>query len=132
MFNAILPVLEIIISAVQEKKSDIAKAAGVSGSVVEKVGKAISVHLEKDERLLVKAAEEMEKARQHDIVTQVKDIPLVNLVRGLVRPVITFVAMGWYVYARMENIPLQQEDYAIVGGVLAFWFGLRSFEKRKY
>jgi len=44
---------------------------------------------------------------------------------------VTFAAMSWYLYARTQGIELTQEDYAIIGGVLAFWFGFRPFEKRR-
>jgi len=39
--------------------------------------------------------------------------------------------MAWYIYARLNDIPLQAEDYAIIGGIMAFWFGFRPFEKGK-
>ena len=130
MFNVILPVLSTIFSALRNRKEDIAAEAGVSGDVVEKVGGVLEAYLTKDERVWHQIAAEVEKARQHDIATQVKGYWFIDIMRGAVRPIITYVAMFWYVYARAYTIPLGAEDYAIIGGILAFWFGTRPFEKK--
>ena len=131
MLNVMLPLVGALFSGLQRNRNAIAEQAGVAPSTIEKVGAAMEAYLTKDERILQQASAELERARQHDIATQVTDMPSVNFARGMVRPLITFAAMGWYVYARVQNIPLTPEDYAIVGGVLAFWFGMRPFEKRK-
>jgi len=47
----------------------------------------------------------------------------VDFLRGIVRPVITLSAFSFYVYSKYSSIPLTKEDYAIVGMILAFWFG---------
>ncbi len=131
MGNIIIPILSGLAGLLKANRGAIAKKAGTTPDIVGKVTTAFEQYLSKDERVLAIAAEELNKARQHDIETQVKGIPLVNLARGLVRPVITFTAFAWYVYARVYHIPLTSEDYAIIGGILAFWFGFRPFEKIK-
>lgn len=71
----------------------------------------------------------LKSAREHDKASY-GDV-LVDRLRGLVRPVCTMIAISWYVYARVNDIALGHEDYAIIGGILAFWFGFRPFDKRK-
>lgn len=73
----------------------------------------------------------MDKAREHDKASYGTHWSgrVVDFFRGMVRPVITFTAFAWYIYARVTGIALSQEDYAIVGGVLAFWFGSRIGKK---
>jgi hypothetical protein len=72
----------------------------------------------------------IDKARDSDAALNSLDLPrFVNVLRGIVRPVITLTAFFWYVYARATNVPMGAEDYAIVGGIMAFWFGFRPFEK---
>lgn len=130
MLATILPLFTSAVQAfLTTKKTETAQKAGVAPSQVEQIGQALQSYLTQDERLQQQILAEVEKARQHDIATRVTHEPIVNIARGLVRPVITFTAMAWYVYARMNNIPLQPEDYSIIGGILAFWFGLRPFEK---
>jgi len=36
---------------------------------------------------------------------------------------------SWYVYARANGIELQEYDWYIIGGVIAFWFGFRPLEQ---
>lgn len=131
MLQVILPVVLSVIDAFKNNQQQIAKDVGVSSEVVDKVGKAVGSYLSKDERLLRLADQHMQDARQHAVHTQVTDIWLVNLMRGLVRPMITFTAFGWYIYARYHGIELPAEDYALIGGILAFWFGFRPFEKKQ-
>ena len=131
MWQLALPVVETVLGIIRERKTEIAQETGVPSHVVAQISQAFEAHIGKDERLLAMAQQEMQAAREHDAQTQVRDIPFVNLARGLVRPSVTFMAMGWYVYARVQNIPLNAEDYAIIGGILAFWFGMRPFEKRQ-
>ncbi|MFT7433691.1 MAG: hypothetical protein ACI9TY_001330, partial [Alphaproteobacteria bacterium] len=107
------------------------KKAGVSEDVMSKITDVLTDFVTKDEKALQMTMAYMQEARAHDIATFNKDDILANRFRSVVRPVCTFLALWWYVYARINEIPLQQEDYAIVGGILAFWFGFRPFEKRK-
>lgn len=130
MIQVALPFLTNVLALFRENKNKISKESGVAADVVEQVARAFEKQLSKDERLIQQAAKEMEKARQHDIQTQIKDIWLVNLLRGLVRPLVTFSVFMWYLYARIQGIPLSAEDYTLIGGILAFWFGIRSFDKK--
>jgi len=50
-------------------------------------------------------------------------------VRALVRPVIAFTVIAFYLYAKITGIPLTQTDTIVIGGVVAFYFGLRHIEK---
>lgn len=109
----------------------IASEAGVDEGIVGKVLGAVEAYATKDERMQAFLAEQIDKARQHDIATFDKTDLFSNRLRSTVRPLTTFAAMGWYIYARLHDIPLAAEDYAIIGGVMAFWFGLRPFEKRQ-
>ena len=111
--------------------SSISKGIGVDEGIVTKVIKGIEHYASKDERVQKFWAEQMQNARKHDIATFDKTDVFSNRLRSAVRPFCTMVALLWYVYARSNEIPLGQEDYAIVGGILAFWFGFRPFEKRK-
>lgn len=47
----------------------------------------------------------------------------------LVRPLCTFLAIGFYIYARSSGIELQTEDKALIGGIIGFWFTGRTVEK---
>lgn len=131
MIQFIAPVLTTIFSLLKEDDANIAKSAGVSPNVLNKVTHVIEGYLTKDEKMLQLSAELMQQARQHDIETFDKHDKFSNCLRSCVRPIATFVALFWYVYARLHDIPLASEDYAIIGGILAFWFGFRPFEKRK-
>ncbi len=118
-----------VLSVLSNGKSAIARGAGVDESTVGAVLKGVDVYLSKDERARTQLNDFVKDARAHDTATFVKDDLFSNRLRSMVRPVVTFAAMGWYLYARSHGIALTQEDYAIVGGVLAFWFGFRPFEK---
>lgn len=125
-----LPVIQAVTGLMNERKADVAAKTGLSVDTVGKVSGVVNDLLTKDERLAEIIMAEIEKARQHDSgMTTSNGLPLVSLLRGLVRPVITLTAFFWYVYARCTGLPMSGEDYAIVGGIMAFWFGLRPFEK---
>jgi hypothetical protein len=130
MASWILPVASMIFEIFRTKSADVAKTVGVPEDVVKNVGLAVEQVMNKDERLLKQAADEIERARVHDIASATKAPPLIDFLRGLVRPLVTLTAFYWYVYARMHGIALGAEDYAIIGGIVAFWFGFRPFEKR--
>lgn len=131
MWAALLPIIGQIIGMVREQKGAIADKAGVSTEAVEKVTTAIENYISKDERVLQMAEQAINNARQHDTSTYNPQDKLVNTARGLVRPVCSFIAIVWYVAARACGVELLAEDYAIIGGILAFWFGFRPFEKRQ-
>ena len=109
----------------------ISEKTGVQSSVVASVIEQANSYLQKDERVAKQLAEEVDAARQHDIKTFDTADAFSNRLRSLVRPLCTFICLGWYIFARVNHIPLTPEDYSIIGGVLAFWFGFRPFEKRK-
>jgi len=53
----------------------------------------------------------------------------VKSLRALVRPVIALSSISFYITAKVKGIELSQMDYYLIGGVFAFYFGLRSVEK---
>ena len=130
MMAILAPILTSLLSAINLNKDDLAKKAGVSTSSIQKVSSVLHEYLSKGEKLMQLEQEFMNKAREHDIKTFVEGNNLVNSLRSLVRPICTFVSLAWYVYARVHGIELIAEDYAIIGGVLAFWFGFRPFDKK--
>ncbi len=104
------------------------------GEVAKLIGKFIP---DKNKALEFKLAfetlteDKFNNARKHDIATFDKNDLFSNRLRSIVRPICTLIAISWYVYARANEIPLGKEDYAIIGGILAFWFGFRPFEKKR-
>ena len=129
LIQAALPVLGVVADYMLSRKADVAKQTGLPEETIGKVSNAVSDFLTRDERAQAAVMAEIEKARQHDIATTEATPPVVNLLRGLVRPLITLAACFWYIYARMSGIELTVEDYTIIGGIMAFWFGFRPFEK---
>lgn len=130
MVNVVVPVAAAIVDLLSSRKEEVAKQAGVSSEAVQQVGSVLGDYLNRDQKAMQALMDEMERARRHDVDTRSAEPPLVLLLRGLVRPLITLSAFVWYVLARAYGIPLTGEDYALIGGVVAFWFGFRSFEKR--
>lgn len=128
--SILTPILSSLFSAISLNKDDLAQKAGVNVSSIQKVSSVLHEYLSKDEKLMQLEQEFMNKAREHDIKTFTEDNNLVNALRALVRPICTFISLAWYVYARLHGIELITEDYAIIGGVLAFWFGFRPFDKK--
>lgn len=130
LLAAALPVVSIITDLLRSNRGEMARQAGVSEEAIGKVGDAVEAFLTKDERAMQAVMAEIDKARAHDTAMNATPMPpVVLLLRGLVRPLITLTAFLWYVYARAAGIALDGEDYAIIGGILAFWFGFRPFEK---
>lgn len=130
VFALAVPVIEALVGYLNERKGDVARTTGLSEETVGKVSDAVTGYLTQDERATQAIMAEIDKAREHDAAMSGGSLlPVVALLRGLVRPVITLTAFFWYVYARAAGVPMGPEDYAIVGGVLAFWFGFRPFEK---
>lgn len=54
---------------------------------------------------------------------------VVRSIRAMVRPVIAFSSVAFYIYAKVEGIALSQLDYALLMGVFGFYFGVRTIEK---
>ena len=130
LIGVALPILQAVTGLMNDRKADVAEKTGLSVETVGKVSGVVNDLLTKDERVLEAIMAEIDKARVHDNAMGGSNIlPLVSMLRGLVRPVITLTAFFWYVYARCVGLEMSGEDYAIVGGIMAFWFGLRPFEK---
>jgi hypothetical protein len=130
LWNVAVPVLSIVSGLLNERKADVAEKTGLSVETVGKVSGVVGDILTKDEKVMEAVMAEIDKARGHDTgMAVVNSYPLIGVLRGLVRPVITLTAFFWYVYARCTGVPMMAEDYAIVGGIMAFWFGVRPFEK---
>ncbi len=130
LWNVAMPVLSVVNSLLEERKADVADKTGLSVETVGKVSGVVGDILTKDEKMMEAVMAEIDKARSHDAaMAAVNALPVIGVLRGLVRPVITLTAFFWYVYARCTGVPMMAEDYAIVGGIMAFWFGLRPFEK---
>jgi hypothetical protein len=130
MLPLLLNAAQLVLGKVIQNSSKIEKEAGVTRQVVERVLNAVGSSLENNPEQFSAIAKELDSARAFAVSTQVQGNVLVETLRGLVRPIITYVAMSWYVYARFNEIQLTAEDYAIIGGIIAFWFGFRPFEKR--
>jgi hypothetical protein len=125
----ILPVMEAMVGYLLARRADVAKLTGLNEDSVAKVGNVLQDMLGQDDHGQRQVMAEIEKARQHDVATAGNAPSVVILLRGLVRPVVTLAAFAWYLTARIMGLPLSGEDYAIVGGIVAFWFGFRPFEK---
>ncbi len=131
MWGLVVPVIGVLLEFFRLKKADGLKdgvPVVAAQTAVGKVGAAVDSYLNRDERFVQAELDAVERARRHDVDMGVK-MPVVDLLRGLVRPVITLTAFFWYVYARVHGIVMLPEDYAIIGGIVAFWFGFRPFEK---
>lgn len=131
LVNVAVPLISAVAQLLRSRSDDVAKQTGLSKDVVGQVGDAIEQFMTQDERAMQAIMVEVDKARLHDVEISKGNgaVPLVALLQGLVRPLITMTAFIWYVYARASGVPLGSEDYAIIGGILAFWFGFRPFEK---
>lgn len=126
-----IPIVEAVVGFLEERKAEVAEATGISSETVGRVSNAIGDFLGRDEKAQMAIMAGIDKARDADTAMNAQGVmpPVVNLLRGLVRPVVTIVAFFWYVYARCMGIVLGAEDYAIIGGIMVFWFGFRPFEK---
>jgi hypothetical protein len=80
---------------------------------------------------------EMRDARAMAIKELENDVWVVRLLRGLIRPVTGFTFVGFYVWSKVcihfgyTAITLVDRDYIIIGTILGFYFGLRSFLDKK-
>lgn len=130
LMSVALPILQAVTGLMNDHKADVAEKTGLSIETVGKVSGVVGDLLTTDERVLEAIMAEIDKARDHDNAMNASNVlPFISMLRGLVRPVITLTAFFWYVYARCTGLEMGGEDYAIVGGIMAFWFGLRPFEK---
>ena len=130
MLAALAPiVIKTIFDKLGGSAKDIAKKIGIDEDVVGKVLGATQQNFENDMTLRKQIDSQVENARQHDIALIQNNSRWVNDLRGTVRPLITLICVLWYVYSRVNGIALATEDYAVIGGVIAFWFGVRPFEK---
>ena len=122
-----LAITAVIAAALSKfKGSKKALDLGISEDIIN----AVSSYLSKDIELDKNLTEQIKNAQDHDISIGQKLSKLVINLRGLIRPLCTIVILTWYLYAKLNNINLTTEDYSIIGGVLAFWFGFRTYEKK--
>jgi hypothetical protein len=81
--------------------------------------------------------EDMKNAREMAMKELDSDVWIVRLLRGLLRPLTGFLFVGFYIWSKvcihfgMNPIVLGQDDYVIIGGILGFYFGLRSFYDKR-
>lgn len=94
------------------------------------IANGIASYLKNNVELEKEIINEIDKARQHDIKIGENVNKFITNLRGLIRPLCTVAAFVWYIYAKLNHIELTSEDYSIIGGVMAFWFGFRSYEKK--
>ena len=127
MWKMVVPFVGVLLEFFKLRKGE-GMPSDVAKNAVGKVGAAVENYLGRDEKLLQSELDAVERARRHDIDMAVR-LPVIDLLRGIVRPVVTLAAFCWYVYARSNGISMLPEDYAIIGGIVAFWFGFRPFEK---
>lgn len=131
MIQAIVPtVLSLFVSKLSGSVQSIAKGIGIDESIVSKVLGAAQQEFQNDMELRRQIDAQIENARQHDVALIEHNSRWVNDLRGTVRPLITILCVVWYIYSRVNEITLATEDYAVIGGVVAFWFGVRPFEKK--
>lgn len=124
-----VPFFASLFGYLRSNRGEVAKQTGIGEEVIGKVSTAVEDFFSKDEKAALAVMAEVDKARAHDSTMVGHEPPAVALLRGIVRPLITLTAFVWYVYARAAGVVLGGEDYAIIGGILAFWFGFRPFEK---
>ena len=125
MMSLAIPVLREVLTAFNRSKQG--RGANISGEMLDR----LEEFLLKDKKAQQQLMDFINQSREHDQALFQYNSPWANNVRGIVRPVATLLAMGWYVYARVNQLELSSEDYAVIGGILAFWFGLRPFEKKR-
>ena len=107
------------------------------GKLVEPLTKLASEFItdsDKVNELVFKASqlfeEGLKSARDHDKASY--GITIVDAVRGLIRPIITFGFGALFVVAKFypeKGIVLNDQDYLMIGGVMTFWFGGRFLGK---
>ena len=76
-------------------------------------------------------AETINDAREHDKASYGSTWQgrTVDFMRGMVRPLITYGAGAYFIYAKMNKLPIPDQEYAIIAGVFVFWFGGRMLSK---
>ncbi len=131
MMGLVSQFVQLALGQIVGNEKELAQKIGADERIVKQVTNGIGSWITEPERLLKLETDFLKQAREHDVQTYNKDDLWVNRLRSSVRPVVTFVTLFWYVYARVTGLSLQEEDYVIIGGVFAFWFGFRPFEKRK-
>lgn len=105
---------------------------GKSLGITDDIANGLASYLQNNANLEKEIIAEIDKARKHDILIGENVSKFVTNLRGLIRPLCTIAAFIWYIYAKLNTIELTSEDYSIIGGILAFWFGFRSYEKKSF
>ena len=109
--------------------SDLNPFSGALGKVADVVSEFVE-DKDKANELAIKMQEivnqSVNSAREHDKASYGN--PMVDAIRGLIRPAITAAFSSMYVIAKLVpalGITFSEYDYAILGLVLAFWFADR-------
>jgi CHASE1-domain containing sensor protein len=111
----------------------ITAALNIGGKVIDAL-KGFGIIPDKDTEIKVQAAVQDALKQAQDFYLQYftatigKDEPWYSP-NKLIRPITTFIALGFYIYARTHGIELQVEDKALIGGIIGFWFTGRTVEK---
>ncbi len=107
---------------------------------LESASKAELAKVDADTQIAVKEGDMQIAALAADKATYGDSIPgrIVDFMRGIVRPLITYAAAAWFgiltYYALKHGPPLSQEMQAAIlmtgttltSGVISFWFGIRG------
>jgi hypothetical protein len=111
----------------------ITAAFNIGGKIIDAL-KGFGVIPDKDMELKVQATVQNAMKEAQDFflayftATIGKDEPWYSP-NKLFRPVCSFVVVAFYIYARLNNIPLTGDDRILIGGVVGFWFAGRTIEK---
>ena len=103
------------------------------GKIID-VLKGFGIIPDKDQELKIKASimDEVKQAQDFFLAyftaTMGKDEPWYSP-NKLFRPLCSFGAISFYVYARIHGIELTNDDRILIGGVVGFWFSGRTLEK---
>lgn len=128
MIPQIISFLPAVLNLFKNDAAKIASEVGIAPGQFNTIVEKLKDFASKDERIMKLQADMVEQARQHDKASY-NDV-FTDRIRGLVRPILTLVVnLVWASSFYIPDMQLRTEDYAIIGLVNAFWFGLRPFEK---
>ena len=136
---------ELALAAVQTERELALAAAGFAAQVKVEEIRTEQVAMETDARMT-------EAALEHDAKVLEKASTWVSSYVGTVRPTVTYIFvvelvainafMAWYLYQqpglvtsiddviRYSDLIFSSDEMAMLGGILGFWFGSRSWGKK--
>ena len=136
---------ELALAAVQTERELALAAAGFAAQVKVEEIRTEQVAMETDARMT-------EAALEHDAKVLEKASTWVSSYVGTVRPTVTYIFvvelvainafMAWYLYQqpglvtsiddviRYSDLIFSSDEMAMLGGILGFWFGSRSWSKK--